>query len=710
MLPIPVEASDQWLPVRETKLVVEAGSPLDFSSILVNKPISGPDDQLIADTGGHIVTRAQPKQARRFHCASLGWSPASGGFPDHATADLYARQLAMRGYNIARFHFLDASLMEGRNQDFAFNPEILDRVHYLMAALKKEGIYWMIDGLSSWQGASGNAENRWDPLPGLKLELNYTNDAFQHWRQLVTRLLADINPYTGKAPIHDEAMALVILANENGMEFETIVHEQSDKSHYPETMAQPFNDWLAARYKHKSDLERSWGDLEPGEDLYAGTVHLPQNRYQDSPRMHDLQAFFVETEQTSYAKMAKALRDLGYRGLISTYNNHATVQTALSRMKLEAVTMNTYHDWVGGYQSGASIRNDSSVVNTAAYMRYAAAARWLDRPFAISEYDHLFWNQFRYEAGLLMPAYASLQDWSILCRHAHGPIILEYGEPSAHKRSMLPYAIALDPVARAGETLAALLFRRTDVDPAINTIPFLMRGLEDLSDDMQAVEPPELTSLALVSRIGLQVSDGLRLPHAVNQPRNPSDRDTLLEGFKDSGQLARTNRTDPSQGIFESDTGQLLLEARQSRLRVISPRTEAVAYSGTNGPITLNTVAVSQTTGSGLLAISAIDNAPSLAESHRILIIFATDARNTDMRFKSGDERSIDNYGRLPVLLRKASASLSLPTRSGRWRLSPVGLNGAVKPPVQIGNGPVHFQLSNDLPTGPTTFFLLEID
>src|SRR5690606_22034629 len=154
-----------------------------------------------------------------------------------ATADLYARQLAMRGYNIARFHFLDASLMEGRNQDFAFNPEILDRVHYLMAALKKEGIYWMIDGLSSWQGASGNAENRWDPLPGLKLELNYTNDAFQHWRQLVTRLLADINPYTGKAPIHDEAMALVILANENGMEFETIVHEQSDKSHYPETMA-----------------------------------------------------------------------------------------------------------------------------------------------------------------------------------------------------------------------------------------------------------------------------------------------------------------------------------------------------------------------------------------------------------------------------------------------------------------------------------------
>src|SRR5690606_23516916 len=99
---LPASASDEWLPVRETTLAVEAGSPLDFSGILANQPIDGANNRLISGDGGHTATAALPARPKRFHCASLGWSPASGGFPDHPTADLYARQLAMRGYNMAR--------------------------------------------------------------------------------------------------------------------------------------------------------------------------------------------------------------------------------------------------------------------------------------------------------------------------------------------------------------------------------------------------------------------------------------------------------------------------------------------------------------------------------------------------------------------------------------------------------------------------------
>lgn len=707
---LPASASDEWLPVRETTLAVEAGSPLDFSGILANQPIDGANNRLISGDGGHTATAALPARPKRFHCASLGWSPASGGFPDHPTADLYARQLAMRGYNMARFHFLDASLMEGRQRDFDFDPETLDRAHYLMAALKRNGIYWMLDGLSSWQGASGGADGRWDPKTGLKLELNYDDGAFRHWRRLVTTLLTRVNPYTGQAPIHDEALGLVILANENGMEFETVVQERPGKPHYPESMVRPFNEWLLTRYETTNALRQAWDDLAPFENLEAGTILLPDNRYQDGLRIRDLQAFFVETEQASLQKMTETLRDLGYPGLISTYNNWATVQTALTRSKLQSVTMNTYHDWVNGYQAGASIKDQSSIADAAAYIRYAAAARWLDKPFAISEYDHLFWNRHRYEAGLLMPAYAALQDWDALCRHAHGPIVLRYGEPFAHKRAMLPYAIALDPVARAGETLAALLFRRGDVAPAANTIPFTMRGIEDLGGDMQEAEFPELTELALVSRIGLRDSGGLRLTKAINQPRDRSDRDTLLAELRDSGLLARTSRTDPSQGIFESDTGQLLLEARQARFQVISPKTEGAAFASLEQPVVLQSVRLNQADGSGSLAVSVIDNAPSLAESRRMLIVYATDARNTGMRFRGPDETVIEDFGTLPVLVRKGSASLSLPGRSGQWRLSPIGLDGKVYPPIQKGNGPVDLPLSNDLPSGPTTFFLLEID
>lgn len=162
-------------------------------------------------------------------------------------------------------------------------------------------------------------------------------------------------------------------------------------------------------------------------------MKLPADRYADGPRMRDLQAFFVETERESAARMSEVLRDLGFEGLISTYNNWPTVQTALSRRDVEAVTMNTYHDWVGGYSPGSALRQVSSLADGVDYMRMIAAARWLGKPFIVSEYDHLFWNRYRYEAGLVMPVYAGLQGWDVLCRHGHGPIALSYGEPYPHK-------------------------------------------------------------------------------------------------------------------------------------------------------------------------------------------------------------------------------------------------------------------------------------
>ncbi|CAD7039219.1 glycoside hydrolase [Pseudorhizobium endolithicum] len=703
-------ASDDWLPVRETDLSIQTGSPLDFSRFLRNRPIDGAGARLTVGDGGHLARQASPTGKEVFHCASLAWSPASGGFPDHATADVYARQLAMRGYNIARFHFLDASLMMGRRRDFDLDPETLDRVHYLMAALKRNGIYWMVDGLTSWRGGHGGFDDRWGPAPGLKLEMHYDDRAFEHWRQLVTEMLTRVNPYTGTAPIHDEALGLLILANEGGMEFETVVHEIPGRPHYPSSLKQPFNTWLQQQYRTTAELREAWGDLQPSERLEAGSIELPRDRYLDTPRMRDLQAYFIHSEQALLRRMTDILRGLGYKGLISSYNNWPTVQTALTRSELQAVAMNTYHDGVNGYEPGSSIKDDSAISGAAAYLRAAAAARWLGKPFAISEYDHVFWNRHRYEGGLVIPAYAALQGWDILCRHGHGPIALRYGEPFPHKRGMLPYAIALDPVARAGETLAALLFRRGDVSAATNTIPFAMRGLDDLDGDMQAREPDDLTSLALVSAIGLRRGNGLRAPHAVDQPRSSEKGRDMIAALKTAGLLSAANRTDLAKGIFESDTGQLELDTENSLLKIVTPRTEAIAFSSLPSPAALDILHVESAQGSGLLALSAIDQTPSLLDSKRMLLVYATDARSTRMRFRDPEEKVIEDFGTLPVRIRPGSVRLALAGRSGRWRISPVGLDGVVHPPLYRGSGPVRLDMSNETPHGPTTFFLLEIE
>ncbi|MEP9373402.1 glycoside hydrolase [Mesorhizobium sp. KR1-2] len=700
-------ASGEWLPVRETSLELQAGSPLDFSSLLPNTMIDD-DHRLVPGRDGRLGFAISPEKPVRMLCASLAWSPASGGFPDHSTADRYARQLAMHGYNIARLHFVDASLMFGRDKDFDYDPETLDRLHYLLAALKRNGIYWIVDGLTSSRGAYGGFDDRWDVGGNLKLALHLDDEAFGHWKRMQETILGRVNPYTGVAPTRDDALALVILANENGLEFDSVVHDRPGKPPYDPLLAKPFNDWLAKRYGSTEALAKVWPDLRGGENFETGTIELPSDRYADSPRLRDLQAFFVETERATAARMSEVLRGLGYRGLISTYNNWPTIQTALSRRDLEAVTMNTYHDWVSGYAPGSTTVQTSSIADGVNYIRMIAAARWLGRPFVVSEYDHLFWNRYRYEAGLAMPAYAALQGWDVLCRHAHGPIVLSYGEPFLHKRAMLPYAIALDPIARAGETLAALVFRRGDVATSDVTIPFSMRGELDLSDDMQAREQNNLTDLALIGRIGLRDANRLGQTLAVTQPRHQSSQE-ILGRLREDGELSATNRTSIDAGIYHSSTREILLNRFAGQLRVSTTATEAAAFSSLREPIELGVLRVEQADGNGLVVLSALDAEASLARSRRLLLIFATDAQNTDMTFRDREEKVIEDFGRLPVRIREGYVDLSLARRAAAWSVSPVGLDGSVHSPIATGTGAVSFRLSNAAPSGPTTYFLLEL-
>ena len=694
--PAQAQATGRWVPVRETALEIAPGSPLDFSALLPNPPI-GPESAL-----GNT----------RMLCASLAWSPASGGFPPHDEADRYARQLAMRGYNLARLHFVDASLMFDRGRDFDFDPETLDRVHYLLAALKRNGIRWMIDAMTSSRGAYGGHDDRWDPAAAnLKLALHFDDAAFAHWKRFQQEFLARVNPYTGKATLDDEALALIILANENGIEFDGVVRDRPGRPAYDPLLAAPFNRWLAARYGSTRALADAWGDLAGGERLEDATVRLPHNRYHDSARMRDLQEFFVDVEKASAARMTGALRDLGYRGPVSTYNNWPSVQASLSRAGLDVVTANTYHDWVSGYEPGSGLTHESALAGDAAYIRATAAARWLGRPFLVSEWDHLFWNRHRYEAGLMMPAYAALQGWDGLCRHGHGPIVLRYGEPYAHKQAMLPYAIALDPIARAGETLAALLFRRGDVAEAGLLVPFAVRGAADLGPDMQAQEPDLLTRFALLGRIGLAgEAEAKTMGDAfVPQPRAAADAMAILDNLRKSGALPATNRTAPERGIYESATGEIVLDSGRGQFRVVAPATEGAAWSAFAAPLDLGLVSIRKADVDGMLALSALEKGATLRDGRRFLVVFATDARNTAMRFRDRQEKVIEDFGRLPVLLRAGTVEIGL-AREGRWRLSPVGLDGHVHRPVARGEGKVEFRLANDAPSGPTTFFLLEID
>lgn len=95
---------------------------------------------------------------------------------------------------------------------------------------------------------------------------------------------------------------------------------------------------------------------------------------------------------------------------------------------------------------------------------------------------------------------------------------------------------------------------------------------------MQAREPERLTDLALVGRIGLQLEDRFDGEIGATQPRVQNATE-ILAALRDRGTLASDNRTDIEKGLYQSDTGEILLNRQAGQLRVSTPMTEAAAFS-----------------------------------------------------------------------------------------------------------------------------------
>jgi hypothetical protein len=725
------QRGEEWLPVRDVSLTIAPGSALDFS-FLADGAAAGSKGRVRSDLSERLTFETSPANSApiRFFCASLAWSPASGSYPDHASADRYAEQLKMHGYNLARLHFVDANLMSGRDRDFDFDPVQLDNFRYLLAALKRNGIYWMIDAASSENGAYGGVyPDRWTAKHDLKLQVHFSEDARKHWLKIVSAILGTANPYTGLSPLDDPALAFVTLFNENGLEFVSYLEEARTRRAYPDALREPFNKWLGEVYRTTPALAKAWGGtLGKGESIEFRTVDLPARHGERGPRMRDLQRFFLARERDTERWMTAALRALGYKGLTTAYNNMTTSAAHMSRFQA-LVSLDSYHDEVLSLAPGTSIRQTSSLDDDAGYVQRMMGARWLNTPFVVSEYDHLFWNSFRREAGLVVPAYAALHGWSGICRHGMGPIDLAYGSALPHKQKMLPYGLGLDPIARAGETVAALLYRRGDVAQSRQRLPIEARLLGDGQDEI----PRDLTRLGLVTGIGLS----LMLDDAGQPVRTPADSgwprwlDRLagkLSGANERSFAERLDRLVASAAItpetaenarrrvYRSDTGEIAMDAPRREFSVLTARTEALTFERLEAARTLGRLTVAAASGPAMIAVSALDAQP-VASSRKLLLVLATDALNTGMKFADASRRTVTDYGTLPVRIRRAAVRLGLaldvlePGQPERLKLTALHLDGTPGAALAVNRTAetISLTLDNGAPShGPTTFFLLE--
>lgn len=683
-----------WVAVTDRSLEIVAGSPLDFSAIT---PLAG--DGTLRIAGDQFTESGRPVT---LNCASLapGFSPTDrSGFPDHDAADRYALQLRRHGYNLVRFHYVDALLMQGAKADFAVDPVQLDRFHYFTAALSRNGIHWLMDVMSSPNAALGNVfPNRWSTNHGMNWRVFVEPNAFAHWQRWATFLLTSHNPYSGRALVSDPGTAGLILDNEPSLIYRSLVAGGGWGSPFLPGLAKEFSAWQRRQF--------------PGENA----LDPPATLKTSGPGMARFQAFLTYVQRDTTRRMTDTVRTTGYAGPVTSFDNWPMINQIPLRLGLDFIDMH-------GYAQNESLSNDgrfsapSSLADGGRYLQIIGATRVFGKPMTVSEHGNFFPNPRRYESGLLVPAFAAIQGWNAVCQHADGPIMLTYDGKGVRKNAIYTDSVGLDPVRRVGETLTALLLLRHEIAAAPGAIGITPDEGTALRAKPMDMIGPQIGMLGWLVRLGIGPtpagSEGVNVPLAslltgpLGISRGNSKND-MIGALEARGAISAAAAQAARGNVWRSPDGTVTLDLGAPRLNVVTRLTAAVAGDAVTQPIDLGPVRLIRSDAPGLVAVSALDGR-ELRNSGRMLVMMVSDARNSGMKIDESVPRIVAQ-GTLPVTLRRMQAILrfSAPDNS-RWRLSPLHMDGSEMAPRNLSGGAngLTFKLDTRSPAGGAVCFFV---
>ena len=767
--------AESWVAVKgdptlsdPNSLEIVSGSVLDFSGFNKSLHIT---NKLIINTSGRFANASNPNVSLKFLIASPNFGIQSGGIPSKPDIDREILQYKMHGYNMVRYHFLEYGLMYNRKADFDYNPEQLDRFYYFVSQLKKNGIYLILDGLSAPNGGYGddNIYSYQDPSDptknvkayywdryidnkNLKFGVFFDPIAQQHWKDLIASMYGKVNPYTGLTTLQDPVLAGLILVNENN------ILNTGTGNNIP-VMQKEFSKWLLNKYGSNSALSIAWGaELKADENIELGKINIPKFLDSPSKRMANIQQFNAEIEKKTGDWMTSYVAGLGFNGPVTSYHFLLNPASDISRGEFKWADMHMYGASEYYSSNGEySISQDSMLGNRADYIGQIATAKHLGKPFTVTEHGQIAWNQYRREAALALPAYAAFQSWDGICQHS-ASISLSYSYDALKQPVplVLPYSVGSDPISKTTDTLAALLYLRGDVSPAVNNIGAKVSKLDVFNLDSNASAiPQEVRSLSLVTGLGLDIdgatktlvdsgknlasykaqldiykpgqldlytSNGVqRFNRYPTEWTNEGFTDLGIQNLRDAGLIGSSNITNAYSGIYQSDTGQITLTVPKKEMRVITNKTEATTFdvqSTTFSPINLQSLSILSADSSALVSISVMDTASTIASSKRMLIILSTDAVNTEMGFTDSTRTSLSNkaidgkpdFGKLPVLVRVAKVKLALKKSNTKTlKVYSVDLRGQRKQLIPITSqtpSKIEFELDiSKLTQGATTYF-----
>ena len=397
------------------------------------------------------------------------------------------------------------------------------------------------------------------------------------------------------------------------------------------------------------------GLLPPGASLAARTVpnvSFSGGGYAGTQEARgDWLRFLRELEYNYYDTMVGHLRtNIGYAGLV--FGTIMATSPASVQSRLDSIDGHAYWqhpqfpgqpwDPVNWYQPNISMVNTVGDDNTLAGL---ARQRIKGKPFTVTEYEHPSPNYHGAESPLLLAAYAGLQDWDGLWLFAYGQG--NDVEPMGYVAGF--FEIAQHPTKMANLLLAANLFRRGDVQPAVQEISMA------LTPDREVDLLQHAWAWGLFSSSQLGVPAGLAFTNRLS-----TSVGTNAPGLS-------TAPAAPSGTVLASDTGELrwdVSQAGQGLVTVDTACTKAVVGFCDNRPVALGGLVLRPGTtqlGWCTLGITLVQGEVFTNDCTALLVAGGW-WENTGQVWTDTNHVSVGNqWGHSPVLTEVVPFTLTLP-------------------------------------------------
>lgn len=642
-VPLVMKADSEWHPIRAV-VEAEPGSVLDFSEML-----DAPAGKygFVRNIGGRLGFENAPEKQIRFYGTNICYE---GNFISRPLARKLARILRERGYNLLRFHHFGRDLIRNNPAvSTEIDPVKMDRMDGIFAEAKAQGIYMSLDLFISRPLRKGEVKEFPDQTVGakdFKQLIIASPSALENWKKFAANFLTHVNPYTGLAWKDDPALISINLINEGNIAFDFNGDSPANRlfrKRYPE--------WLKTNGFRDSE----------GKDIRLW------------------RRFIVESYRKTYAEMKAFLRGLGVRAMVCDQNCLSSVPLTVMRNDYDLVDNHFYHSHPAfpeiPWRLPFAFSSDDTVQSLAAPIGDMFASRIFGKPFTITEWDYCNPASFAMEGALVTSAYGALNDWDALC---HFQMIGGGRNGGMNESPVGLFSCYSDPVRNLADRIGALLFLRRDVRTSGSCRTILVPP-DYLEQNPQAVfYPPFTKRLGLIERTGTVLWDGGPLPEGTgsvyllpgvryrNLPEEVPFMTLSADLGRDEAEAVKRKLLPPEiqNGIYRSLTGEIELNHREHRFSVVTPGSEAFSLQA-QGRGTGRFLTVQNRMVPGLFFASSITAEP-LQKSTRILLLHLTQVRNTGMRFRDDTCSLLEEYGRLPLLLRRAEAVVTLNASSGK--------------------------------------------